>query len=569
MTRINTNVSSLIAQTSLGRTNDQLQTALNRLSTGLRINSGADDPAGLIASENLGRDITASNKAISNSQQASELISTADSALGQINTLLNNVRGLVTEAASTGVLSTDQIAANQLQVDSSLDAIDRISAVTTFQGRKLLDGSLDFTTSGSNPSVISQQINRANLGTTGSLAVNVNITQAATQAQLNVAATNAKANFTFGAASQAFTLSSTAANENLNGYTVNIVGATLGGVPTVAVNNGAKTVTLTLDNTAANTNNSAANITAAFAGAGITATVSADLADTDAVTTAGVAKLNNQQALTFQLSGSKGSQVFSFSAGTTFNQIATAVNLVSDAIGVTATVSSGVLNFKSTDYGSAGTVKATVISEATLGQFGANLSGSSANGVDIAATVNGFTASGKGNTISLSNSVLDFSSTVTNGSSTALNFTITGGGALFQIGPNVNSGEQSRIGLASVNTGSLGGPHGRLYELRSGNTKALNTDAAGAALVVDDVINKVTTLRGRLGAFQQTTLQSNIASLKDTVTNLTAAQSSIRDADFAAESANLTRAQILAQSGTQVLQISNQRPQQVLALLKQ
>jgi flagellin-like hook-associated protein FlgL len=71
-----------------------------------------------------------------------------------------------------------------------------------------------------------------------------------------------------------------------------------------------------------------------------------------------------------------------------------------------------------------------------------------------------------------------------------------------------------------------------------------------------------------LGAFQRTTLESNINSLKDTVTNLTQAQSSIRDADFAAESAALTRAQILVQSGTTVLQIANQNPQQVLSLLR-
>src|SRR5262245_27227054 len=181
MSRINTNVSSLIAQTSLGRSNSQLQQALNRLSTGLRINSGKDDPAGLIASENLRRDITTADKAISNSERANQMIATADSALAQISSLLNDIRGLVTEAANSGVLSSEQISANQLQVDSSLDAIDRISSVTTFQGRKLLDGSLDFTTSGSNPTITDLQINGASLGAAGSVAVNVDITAAATQ----------------------------------------------------------------------------------------------------------------------------------------------------------------------------------------------------------------------------------------------------------------------------------------------------------------------------------------------------------------------------------------------------
>jgi flagellin len=120
MTRINTNVSSLIAQTNLSRVNSDLQIRLTRLSTGLRINSGKDDPAGLIASENLRRDIISIGKAISNTERANQVIATADSALNQVSNLLNDIRGLVIEAANSGALSDEQIAANQLQVDSSL-----------------------------------------------------------------------------------------------------------------------------------------------------------------------------------------------------------------------------------------------------------------------------------------------------------------------------------------------------------------------------------------------------------------------------------------------------------------
>ena len=146
MTRINTNVSSLTAQNALVQSHQQLQTALTRLSTGLQINSGADNPAGLIAAQVLGSDIVSANAGIANSQVATQLISTADSALGQVSNLLNNIRGLVSSAANTGALSSDQIAADQLQVDSSLQAIDRIAQTTSFQGSKLLDGSLNFLT---------------------------------------------------------------------------------------------------------------------------------------------------------------------------------------------------------------------------------------------------------------------------------------------------------------------------------------------------------------------------------------------------------------------------------------
>ena len=163
MTRINTNVSSLIAQRTLGRTNAQLQTSLTRLSTGLRINTGKDDPAGLIASEALRSEIISIERAITNTERANQLIATADSALGQVSQLLNDIRGLVSDAANTGALSDDQIAANQLQIDSSLEAIDRIAKITSFQGKRLLDGSLDFVAAGvDRTSLQGLQIDQAN-----------------------------------------------------------------------------------------------------------------------------------------------------------------------------------------------------------------------------------------------------------------------------------------------------------------------------------------------------------------------------------------------------------------------
>ena len=170
MTRINTNVSSLIAQTNLARANTALNTSLTRLSTGLRINSGADDPAGLIATQNLQSDIIGVNAGISNSQQANSLIATADSALSQVSSLLDSIRGLVSQSANTGALSQAQIQANQLQVDSSLQAIDRIANSTTFGGQKLLDGSLNFINTSAGAATT------AATGTVGSQAVAATVT---------------------------------------------------------------------------------------------------------------------------------------------------------------------------------------------------------------------------------------------------------------------------------------------------------------------------------------------------------------------------------------------------------
>jgi flagellin len=696
MSRINTNLSSLIAQKTLNRSNVQLQESMTRLSTGLRINSGKDDPAGLIASENLRRDITSINKAITNSERANQLIGTADSALGQISNLLNDIRGLVVESANTGVLSSEQIAANQLQVDSSLEAIDRIAQVTTFQGRKLLDGSLDFQVaySAGAASVQDLNIDQANLGAAGSVDVDITVTTAASQALVTnngfnpsdavqaegtidltttdasidiqavaggaadgdagnivdvvfqraadaVAATgNLISAFTntgggagFDIAAVAGTASdgafgnatslvfasgaSTTAtyDSTLNQINVTIAaGATVAQIAT-AVGNLAEfdtsnvtaggTVYNVLDNGTKNGELAGgANGTtgAAFAantitvnvavGATVTAVATAinGLAAFDATaatnggntfSAADYQTVNNPLSggvdaavsdvlaadLVVKIAGQTGAEVFTFEAGATLTQVANAINLVSDATGVEGAENAGVLELRSTGYGSNAFVDVEVLEEGAGGLFEAGLSDTRDTGTDISATVNGVTANGKANTLSVNTTTLDLSLTVTAGSSTAISFTIGGGGAVFQLGPQVVSNQQARIGIGSVNTGELGGVDGQLYQLRSGNDSDLAGDPNNATLIVDAAINKITTLRGRLGAFQRTTLETNIASLNDTVTNLVDAESSIRDADFAAETARLTRAQILVQSGTQVLAIANQNPQNVLALL--
>ncbi|MDX1947984.1 MAG: flagellin [Pirellulaceae bacterium] len=804
MSRINTNVSSLIAQKTLTRSNTQLQESLTRLSTGLRINAGKDDPAGLIASENLRRDITSINKAISNTERANQLIATSDSALGQISGLLNDIRGLVVEAANTGVLSEEQLAANQLQVDSSLEAIDRIAQVTTFQGRKLLDGSLDFQTAytAGGTTVRDLSITQANLGSAGSLAVSVDITAAATQALITnnslagttatqasgaVTLTNSSASITVaavaggaadaavgnatdvtfqaasdiahasgtvtltnssgslsvsavaGAAAQGaigntvdvtfqaasdiaqatgsyaltgggFDLTAVAggAADGAAGNALTIVIADVTGATSASYNSGTNTLTISVDDSGSNDtiqdiadaidaegtfatssvtgggstyntgdNGSTGSVTsggsngttsATYGGTTITVNVGLgatltsiasqinglaafnasaasgggnafDTADfgtvnnpltggSDGTTTAsynsgtnlitasvalnatvtqvatqingltdfnvtattgggntfstsdfgtvtnplsgGAAATSGALAadLVVKISGLTGSEVFNFETGATIAQVVAAINLVSDSTGVQATNNAGLLEIESTGYGSAAFVDVDVISEGSGGTFEAALSDTRDTGTDIVATVNGTTANGSGNTLSINTASLDLSLTVNDGSSTDVTFNINGGGAIFQVGPNVVSNNQVRIGINSVNTASLGGIDGRLFELRSGNASDLSTDPGTAASIVDAAINKVTGLRGRLGAFQKTTLETNIASLTDTVTNLTDAESSIRDADFAQETAKLTRAQILVQSGTTVLQIANQNPQNVLALLR-
>ncbi|MEM1061956.1 MAG: flagellin, partial [Planctomycetota bacterium] len=187
MTRINTNVSSLRGLRAQERANNLLDQSLTRLSTGVKINTGADNPAGLIASEQLGSQISAIEQSISNSNRANNVIATADAALGEIGGLLQQVRGLVQEGLNDGALSQAEIEANQLQIDTALNAINRISSNTTFAGDRLIDGSLAFTTSVSTADAAKLsdfQINEAILGSTGQQTISATVSTVAEQAEL-------------------------------------------------------------------------------------------------------------------------------------------------------------------------------------------------------------------------------------------------------------------------------------------------------------------------------------------------------------------------------------------------
>ncbi|MCC7473812.1 MAG: flagellin, partial [Pirellulales bacterium] len=275
------------------------------------------------------------------------------------------------------------------------------------------------------------------------------------------------------------------------------------------------------------------------------------------------------QNAVFSLSGANGAEVFSFEAGTTINQLASAINLVKDATGVEATVNGTTLELVSSLYGSDAFVDVQLVEEAAGGTIRTAIgSGSRDTGTDVVASINGISAKATGNVISINTATLDLKTTIETDFTGSIAFDITGGGAQFQLGPEVVSNQQARIGITSVNTARLGGVSGKLFSLGSGGSADLATDPTTAAQIVDEAINQITSLRGRLGAFQRTSLETNKNALNDTLVNLTEAESQIRDADFAAETAALTRAQILVQSGTTVLQISNQNPQNVLALLQ-
>src|SRR5689334_4646416 len=191
MARINTNVASLTAQRGLAKSQKTMADTLRRLSSGLRINRGADDPAGLIASETLRSEISGVHQAIDNSSRASNVIATAEGALGEVASLLLNIKDLIVEAANSGALSPDEISANQLQIDSAVESITRISNTTTFAGLKLINGAMDYVTSGVDTNMVKAlHIQQANFGTNPNIPVAVNVITSARPAELQFRASS-------------------------------------------------------------------------------------------------------------------------------------------------------------------------------------------------------------------------------------------------------------------------------------------------------------------------------------------------------------------------------------------
>ncbi len=491
MSRINTNVSSLLAQRILGQQNQSLTTSLERLSTGLRINRGADDPAGLIASENLRAEKTAITSAIGNAERANQVVNIAEGGLIEVSNLLTELESLVDSSANDAGLSQEEKEANQLQIDSILQTIDRIANSTSFQGSKLLNGTFDYTLTGVTTTEISEaSVNAAKVPSTGTLGVAVEVV---TSAQTGAAFLSAG-----------------------GGAAIN-----LGGGGTVTV----------------------------------------------------------------EIAGAKGVSQFTFTSGAALTDAESAVNGFKEVTGVSASISSNILKLNSTSFGSDEFVSVKVVE-------GNNLIGVDANaytagtataegtttkdtGRDATVNINGSSANVKGLTATLATANLDVElelTTAFNSDGNTSSFTITGGGANFQLSPTLDLAGQVSLGLPSVTTANLGSNlNGRLTALKSGGTANIVTGGIGnlnkAQNIIRDSIKQVSQLRGRLGAFQKNTIASTTRALGVALENTAAAESQVRDTDFAQETANLTRSQIQVQAATNVLAIANSRPQSVLALL--
>ncbi len=493
---INTNVSSLTAQRNLGVSQTSLNTSIQRLSSGLRINSAKDDAAGLAISERFTSQIRGLNQAVRNANDGISLAQTAEGALKASGDILQRVRELAVQSANASNSAGDRQALQQ-EVGQLVSELDRISQTTEFNGSKLLDGTFG-----------TQQFQ---------VGANANQTIVAATANLRTSVYGNNQN----AAS--------------NGAGAGVFGQGLGSAPvngisagTVALSGYLGTGTVSVASTAV-AKATADSINALKATTGVTATAS---------TEARLYDMNNTGAYRFFLEGDNvGSPVsISFTLTSTtgndrYSPVVAAINDQSSKTGITASLSSD---------GSQVILRNSSGNNIAVGEF--------PTGADSAGNVwvQGYDAAG--------NAVGTADLLATPG----LDYQISVGGYI------VLDSEKSFAVASTTNQFQSGGS--QLQTVAALDVTTFR-NATNALKTVDSALSFINGERAKLGALQSR-FETSISNLQVTSENLSASRSRILDADFAAETANLSRSQILQQAGTAMVAQANQLPQGVLALLR-
>jgi flagellin len=540
--RINTNLSSLNALRNL-HVNDRAQArSLERLSSGLRINRGADDPSGLVISERLRSQISALQQNSENSQNAANLIATADASLAKISDLLIEIQDSVEFALNTGGASADQIAAEQDSVDQAIAAIDRIANTTRYGDRSLLNGTSGYQ--------LAEPVSTAS-SQNGLVAV-------------------------------AFT--------NVEFRSVNFIGA-----------------------------NTERDLRFDFERTGQRAEINLAGVGTSGEITA------------FRITGARGAADVKVASGASAGDIALAINSVAQTTGVFAHDDGTDVVLRSEGFGSDEFISiegiegfltggpevradSGALSATTITDIGPN-SIVSDRGLDAQVSFQGVTYTGNGLSFNINTAEVSVSfelnndlfhpvgpsgslaptdlpsATATTGS--GVHLVVSRTGLEFQLRERAVASDRLAMGIRSVGTSVLGiNTHrdaileaagdtlstftvgsgavvmgGFLSSLRSGQGNDLTQNAANALDIVNAAAAQVAGVRGFLGAVVGFNVEPNIDSLDVAIENLSASMSSIRDLDFAEETANFTRTQILFQSGIAALASARLVPQAVLQLL--
>ena len=474
---INTNIASLNAQRNLNMSQNSLQVSLQRLSSGLRINSAKDDAAGLAIVTRFTAQINGLNQATRNANDGISLAQTAEGSLVTIMDNLQRMRELAVQSSNATNSQSDRDAL-QNEVVQLRDEVQRVASGAQFNGVNLLDGTFsaqNFQVGANNSA--NDRIVISSIGDARTSALGASFSATVTSGAVNTTAINGS-------------------NVQING--VNIIATVSDGVSTASADASAKAKATAINGTAGT--------------GGVTATAVTDVAGTSqtAVAGTGTITINGITTATITQTGT---------AGTDRTAVVAAINAISAATGVSATdtgADATGITFQAAD----GRNIVHSFTQAT-GTFTA-----ASTGVGAAATTSGtLTLTAKGSS----------------GIAAAGTVAILGS-------PTTTAATQSGTAISNISISS----------------------AAGALTAMDSIdaaLATITSSRASLGAIQNR-FSSAIANLQTNAENLTASRSRIQDADFASETAALTRSSILQQAGTAMLAQANSLPNGVLSLLR-
>ena len=560
MSVINTNITSMIGQQNLRESQNALQTSMERLSSGLRINSAKDDAAGQAIANRFTAQITGLAQAQRNANDGISIAQTAEGGLNQVNDNLQRIRELSVQAQN-GTNSQSDLDSIQDEINQRLSEINRISEETDFNGTKVLssDNGLSIQVGSDDGQTISVNLREITASTLGLNGFNVNGSGETQNEQATVTDVIAAGGVQSGGAGN-YTVTTT-----FDEATFDDVLATMNDGNTVAVTaSGGATTTYTFDSATGNF-----SFTETVAGSG-GATGAAIVAEGDKLTPA-----SGTRAGTYELAGGDTAEFEITSTG--------AITLNGQAAFIS---SNGELTNNQGSGGQAATIE---------------------NLLNATATNNGSTLSVGGNTYSGDGTDLSYETTATSAEVAAAMRDADTTGTVVTVGQGLATGTINFGAASTTSTDTYLDNEGELTNVQTFDTEyAINADTGavtvaggtgtgkyeaelGATVFVsggdlttsettagdstenplatlDTALAQVDSLRSELGAVQNR-FESAITNLSTNETNLSAARSRIEDADYAVEVANMTRAQILQQAGTSVLAQANQLPQNVLSLL--
>ncbi len=541
---INTNIPSLQAQIDVNNNQNAMNQSLERLSSGLRINSAKDDAAGLAISSRFTSQVSGLNQAVRNANDGISMLQTAEGSMQQVTSLLQSMRTLAVQA-SNDTNSTSDRASIQAQMDQLYAEIDRVAGSTSFNGVNLLDG-----TGGSKTFQV---------GANADQTINVSLASVKTQ-DLSLNGYSPLGSLNSGRVST----SASTVGLTIDGTDITMAGATSAAAEAAAINTYTATTGVTA--TAYNTYRGQGNVTGVVSGLTINGysvgssasmnelvrNINRDVSGLTGIT----AVLNSDGSIT--LSNTTGNDI---SVGGVTNNSGLATSTYHGYLALSGTNNTTITVGTDSSTGATG-----------MNTFGFNVSNGAATVTGTAVTTNALAAGdivingvsvGPSATASVDDMVLAINSVSTQSGVTASKT----GTSIMLVSSN---GAAIRITGTSAATIAKAGftEQGGSSEAVGSGLRVSNLANANIAITrIDAAINTVSQIRGNFGSVQNR-LDSTVSNLQNISLNLSTANSQITDADFASETANFSKSQILVQAGVAMLAQAKQLPQEVMQLLK-